>query len=201
MRQLTRLVLASGSPRRVELLGALGLHFDSIASQVDETTDGAGDPSRLVVSLALAKARAVSQSLEPDAAGALVLGADTVVVLDGDILGKPASAAQARLMLSRLSARCHEVYTGVATVRCPEMDEASGFRVTKVFFRPIAAAEIDAYIATGEPEDKAGAYALQGAGAAFVERLEGCYTNVIGLPLPLAIDLIRRGGVPVLGLA
>jgi septum formation protein len=129
----------------------------------------------------------------------LVLGADTVVVIDGRVIGKPGSRKQAIEMLSRLSGRCHEVFTGVALVESSGSVPSTGYEVSRVYMRPIHAREMEAYVDTGEPMDKAGAYALQGIASAFVERIEGCFTNIIGLPVPLVVRLLRGAGVPVLG--
>jgi septum formation protein len=188
-----RLVLASASPRRRELLAELGLPFEVVPSRVDE----AGLPERpapaLATALALAKARDVAARVE---AGALVLGADTLVVLDGRPFGKPASADDARRMLAALGGRAHEVVTGVAVVEAGGGREATAAVVSRVLMRPYGAAEIDAYLVTGEPFDKAGAYAVQGEGGRLVERVEGCYRNVVGLPVTTAARLLRGFGLP-----
>ncbi len=214
------IVLASSSPRRVDLLRSLGLDFDVVPSHVDETVEGRVAPEQMVVDLAVAKAREVAgligrgrQRVVRDPAGnataagaagrtqpAFVLGADTTVVLDEEIIGKPGSPEEAAAMLAQLSGRCHQVYTGVALLQLPENRLETGCQVSRVYFRPMLPAEIDAYVATGEPMDKAGAYALQGTGSAFVEKIEGCFTNIIGLPVPLVVEILRRFGVSILGL-
>ncbi|HEY9869631.1 MAG TPA: Maf family protein [Candidatus Obscuribacterales bacterium] len=196
--QSRQLILASGSPRRVELLKNLGLKFEVMPSSIEEKIDPHLEPPELVVGLAVAKARAVA-GRAPAAGRALVLGADTVVVIDGSIIGKPESREQAVEMLSRLSRRCHEVFTGVALVESSGLVLSTGYEVSRVYMRLIDAREMEAYVDTGEPMDKAGAYALQGIGSAFVERIEGCFTNIIGLPVPLVVRLLRGAGVPVLG--
>ena len=190
------LILASASPRRKELLERLGLEFRTVPAEVDERpiAEGIRDPERLVTALAEAKAKAVARA-HP---GALVIGADTVVVLDGEILGKPSDESEARRMLSRLSGRTHHVYTGVAVV-----DGASGrfhvcAEVTAVTFGRLTEELIDRYVRTGEPLDKAGAYGIQGLGATLVERVEGCYFNVVGLPLFRLARLLEAFGRPVL---
>ena len=171
-----RIVLASGSPRRRELLAGMGYEFALCTPDVDETIAGA--PEEQVRGLALRKAEAAC-ALCPDA---IVIAADTLVALDGRTLGKPEDDAGAVRMLRALSGRAHDVLTGLCVT-----DTASGRRVlcaerTQVRFRPLTEAEIQAYVATGEPRDKAGAYAIQGGAGAFVEGYDGSYNNVIGLP-------------------
>ena len=185
------LILASASPRRRELLTTLDLSFSVMPAHIDERHHAAEPPASYVARLAREKA---AQLAEPYPS-AWVLGADTVVVLDQRILGKPADAAEARAMLSSLSGREHTVMTGVAVVHrgrgvIVQCDVVS----TRVRFRPLQAAAIEAYIATGEPFDKAGAYAVQGAGGQFVAALEGCYNNVVGLPLQRTTALLRSAG-------
>jgi septum formation protein len=187
------LILASASPRRRELLAQLALPFTVIPADVDEQQLAAEVPTAYVIRVAQAKAQHLSQRF-PEA---LVLGADTIVVLDKQILGKPGSAEVARQMLTRLSGRQHIVMTGLALLRqCQQFVRLDTVR-TLVCFRPVSRAEIEHYIATGEPLDKAGAYAIQGAAVAFVESLEGCYTNVVGLPLRRTAALLHAAGVSV----
>jgi septum formation protein len=181
-------VLASASPRRRELLGRLGMPFEVRPVDADETPRPGESAEALVVRLALAKARAAAQP------GEVALGADTAVTLDGEILGKPADADDARKMLAALSGREHEVWTGVAVVALPTelgpaRELARACRTT-VRFRLLDDAEIDAYVASGESVDKAGAYAIQGGAAPFVDAVDGELTNVVGLPLPLVVDLL-----------
>ncbi len=176
------LVLASGSPRRRELLGQLGVAFTVRAADVDETPSAGERPRDLVARLAAAKAAGVD--------GPVVLAADTTVEVDGDILGKPVDAADARRMLGRLSGRTHHVHTGVA-VRAGERVELEVV-TTAVTFVPLVRAAVDWYVATGEPFDKAGGYAVQGAGGVFVESIRGSVSNVVGLPLATTVDLLRR---------
>ena len=171
-----RVVLASGSPRRRELLAAMGYEFDLCTPDVDERITGA--PEDQVRALAARKADAAC-ALCPDA---IVIAADTLVALDGRALGKPKDDKDAAAMLRALSGRAHDVFTGLCVT-----DTATGRRAlcvegTKVRFRAVTEAEIAAYVATGEPRDKAGAYAIQGGAGAFVEGYDGSYTNVIGLP-------------------
>jgi len=173
------LVLASASPQRRAILEQLGVAFDVRPADVEEAT--AGDPRAVALANAEAKAAAVP--------GALVLGVDTIVVLDGEILGKPRDAAQARAYLGRLAGREHEVLSGLAVARDGALAER-GVACTRVEFRPAGAAALDAYVATGEWEGRAGGYAIQGRGAALVRALSGDYLNVVGLPVALLLDLI-----------
>lgn len=187
------LVLASASPRRSELLRQIGVRFRCRAVHIDETPrpdEAAGEYVRRV---ALEKARAAQRELGHDEV--LVLGADTAVVVDGRPLGKPADAAHARAMLRQLSGRGHRVLSAVALV-----GEREAVRVSDsaVWFRALSDAEIDAYWSTGEPRDKAGGYAIQGLGAVFVERLEGSYSGVMGLPLYETARLLNEFGIQVL---
>lgn len=186
------LVLASTSPRRRELLTMIGARFDLEFPRVDESAFSAiTAPDRLVVRLAEAKARDVAARRPDD----VVIGADTVVVLDGQILGKPREREEARRMLRQLSGRTHQVWTGLAVVhRASGRAELAAER-TDVTFRELSQDEIDRYTQLGEGLDKAGAYAVQGVGALFVERLEGCYFNVVGLPLARLHSLLTRFGV------
>jgi septum formation protein len=188
-----RLVLASASPRRRELLARLGLDPLIRPADIDETPRPGEDPHDLVVRLASVKA---ATSLARGHAEDVVLAADTEVVLDGQVLGKPRDRDDAARMLRRLAGRSHEVVTGVAVRRG---GTARATRVTtEVRFRPVSDAEIGWYVATGEPDGKAGAYGLQGAGAALVERIDGSDTNVIGLPLAETVTLLRQVGLDLL---
>jgi septum formation protein len=189
-----RLVLASASPRRRELLARLGLEPLIRPAHLDETPRPGENPHELVVRLASAKAAAsLARGDQPGAPEEVVLAADTEVVLDGQVLGKPRDRDDAARMLRRLAGRTHEVVTGVAVRRG---GTARATRVTtEVRFRPLSEAEIAWYVATGEPDGKAGAYGLQGAGAALVERIDGSDTNVIGLPLAETVTLLRQVGL------
>jgi len=183
------IVLASASTRRAEILTALGLSYVVRPSHVDETRHP-GEPAALLVErLARAKALAVAP-----ARGELALAADTEVVVDGDVFGKPADRAHAATMLRRLAGREHEVVTGVAWLDGGAQAFASGVERTTVRFAPMSEQEIEWYAATDEPLDKAGGYAIQGRGALFVEGVEGNYANVVGLPVPLAMRLLRELG-------
>jgi len=185
-----RLVLASSSPRRRELLATLGVEFEVRPADADETPRVGEAPEPLVLRLALAKARAAARP------GELVLGADTIVALDGEPLGKPADADAARAMLERLSGRHHQVWTGVALVERSAVGarERALAVVTDVVFRTLEPAEIDAYVASGEPLDRAGAYAIQGGAAAFVASVDGSWSNVVGLPVGAVRELLARHG-------
>jgi septum formation protein len=192
-----RLVLASASPRRRELLARLGLDPVVRPADLDETPRAGEQPHELVVRLASAKAAASLARGDGNGDTAaevedVVLAADTEVVLDGQVLGKPRDGDDAARMLELLAGRTHEVVTGVAVRRG---GTARATRVTtEVRFRPLSEAEIAWYVATGEPAGKAGAYGLQGAGAALVERIDGSDTNVIGLPLAETVELLRQVG-------
>ncbi len=188
-----RVVLASASPRRAELLGRLGITPEIRPADVDETVRPGEDPAGYVARLAAAKATAIAGDVGPDA---LVVAADTTVVLDGEILGKPVDDADARRLLRRLAGTRHDVLTGLHLVVAGRAGGA--VESTAVWFRPLADREIDAYVATGAPLDKAGGYGIQDAGGAFVERVEGSDTNVIGLPLSRLVVLAADLGVELL---
>ena len=186
-----KIILASGSPRRRELLTNAGYTFEVVPAEVEENHDGGETPVALVERLALSKAQEVARRYPGD--DAVVLGADTVVVLDGNILGKPGSPEEAQEMLARLSGHEHEVITGVALVQSGDANrKVVTHETTTVFFRELTKREIADYTATGEPLDKAGAYAIQGIAGRFVTRLEGCYFNVMGLPVALVDRLLRE---------
>lgn len=186
------LVLASGSPRRHQLLTSVGVAFSVAAPDIDETPSDGEDPVAYVERLARAKAAAVHAGPTD-----VVLAADTTVALDREILGKPADAADARRMLRSLSGRTHDVHTGVA------VRDGSGTRsaveTTRVAMSSIAPDDLDWYVRTGEPLDKAGAYAVQGSGALFVRSIEGSASNVVGLPLTLLAELLAAAGHPLAG--
>ena len=184
------IVLASGSPRRKQLLEMLRIPFRVVPPDVDEHVLPGEEPGHYVTRLSRAKAEAVVAR----APGEVILAADTTVVLDGAIFEKPTSPAHAVAMLSRLQGRTHEVMTAVAVARDGEVAQA--LDVSRVTFRAADRATLEAYVATGEPMDKAGAYAIQGLGAPLIERVEGDFFGVMGLPLRLALDLLARFGRP-----
>ena len=185
-----RFILASASPRRADLLRQLGLPFDVIPSEIPEVLPP-GPVKDAVTALALAKARAVARRAGP----AVVLGADTAVVLAGEVFGKPESPDDARRMLRALRGREHEVITGVALVEAPSGREETAAVVSRVLMREYSEAEIEAYVGSGEPFDKAGAYAVQAAGGALVATVDGCYSNVVGLPLTTTRRLLVSWGI------
>ena len=188
-----RLILASASPRRAELLRAAGIQFDVLPADIDESVLPGESAEHHVRRLAEAKACAVL----PRAGGRPVLSADTVVVVAGEILGKPADEADARRMLLLLSGRLHEVMTGVCLRRHEgeEGRQTSEVAVTTVEFAPLNDAEIEWYVASGEPRDKAGAYAIQGLASRFVTRVDGSYSNVVGLPVAVVYHMCTEAGL------
>jgi len=180
------LILASSSPRRRELLAAAGIAFTAQPADIDETHRPGESPIAFTLRLAREKAEAIARK-DP---GATILGADTIVVCDEEILGKPADEADAARMLKKLSGRAHQVVTGVALLSTRGLDART--ETTTVTMRAISDEEIAAYIATGEPMDKAGAYGIQGGAAAFVARIAGDYTNIVGLPIALVQEMLSR---------
>jgi septum formation protein len=193
-----KLVLASASPRRRELLNQAGYSFAVQASSVPESRQPGEDAIRFATRLAREKAEAVFAQ-QPSGA-VVVLGADTVVVCDGEVMGKPADAADAARMLLLLSGRTHQVVTGVAVVWGTKVEVAA--ELTQVTMRTLAPQEITQYVATGEPMDKAGAYAIQGYAARWIPRIRGCYFNVVGLPLALVstmLEATEQGSKTVVG--
>lgn len=184
------LILASASPRRAELLRAAGINFTVRAADVDETIKPDELPRDYVLRLSREKARAVARGDE------LTLGADTTVVINGQIAGKPVDAEDAKRMLRAMSGRWHEVLTGVTLTRAGKT--VSDIASTRVKFAELSEAEINWYVSTGEPMDKAGAYAIQGHASLFIERIEGSYSNVVGLPVQLVYRLAGRMGVELI---
>jgi len=175
-----KLILASTSPRRAELLRNAGISFSVLTSAIDETPVPGELPNDMVLRLANAKAELVAaRAVGP----AIIIAADTTVTLDGKILGKPRSSDDARHMLEQLSGRTHSVLTGVSLIRLPDAAHLEFVESTLVHFQPLTSEEISAYLSTGEPFDKAGAYAIQGRAARYIPRVEGCYFNIVGLPL------------------
>ena len=186
------LVLASASPRRAELLRAAGIPFEVVTADVDERQLDGEDADTYVRRLAAAKAARVAGTCP----GRAVLGADTTVVVDGEVLGKPRDTADAAAMLSRLSGRSHLVLTGVCLIDAAGRAETA-VASTTVEFRSLTADDIERYVASGEPMDKAGAYAIQGGAGPFVTRVEGAYDNVVGLPVALIQAMCGRRGIQV----
>ncbi len=192
-----KLVLASASPRRAEILRNAGISFEVRPAVIDESPREGEGPEHYVLRLALEKARACADEQidgRSISETTIFVGADTTVVADDEIMGKPASEEEARRMLRRLSGRMHEVHTGLALVRRPGAWERVVEEVTRVTFAQLSDAEIESYIATGEPFGKAGGYAVQGIAGRYVTRIEGCYFNVVGLPLARLYSLLREAG-------
>jgi septum formation protein len=187
---MAHLVLASSSPRRRELLAQAGFSFTVHPAHINEDVLTGEDATAYVTRLAREKAEKIFEELHD--AEAVVLGADTTVVLDGEILGKPVDAADAERTLAALSGRTHTVITGVAVVTAERVEVAA--EVTAVRFRAVSAGEIAAYVASGHPMDKAGAYGIQGLAAKWIPRIEGCYFNVVGLPLALVSAMLEGHG-------
>ena len=186
------IILASQSPRRRELLGQMGLSFTVRVADIDETMDPRLPPEDAVAAISAKKAAAI-----PAEPGDVVIAADTIVVLDGTILGKPHSKEEAEQMLLALSGRAHRVMTGVTVLQDGKLHSFT--EITQVIFRSLSQTEIRAYVATGDPMDKAGSYGIQGLADLFVERLEGDYFNVMGLPLCALGRVLRCFGVEILG--
>lgn len=185
-----KIILASGSPRRREILENIGLDFSVSVSNADESAvSPEGIPVGIYVQeLAMLKAAASAKTAER---GALVIGADTVVSLDGKILTKPTDENDAFEMLTALSGKTHEVYTGICVTDTSDMKSVCRSACTKVTFSPLTEKIVSAYIQTGEPSDKAGAYGIQGKGALLVEKIDGDYFNVVGLPVKLLSEILR----------
>jgi septum formation protein len=191
-----KLILASASPRRAEILRAAETLFETLPMNVDESPSAGETVEAMVLRLAEAKARAAvaSASLKSPHETAIVIGADTVVDLDGEALGKPGSARVAAEMLRRLSGKTHRVVTGLAAIRVPDGETRLELETTQVRFATLTPDEIEQYAATDEPLDKAGAYAIQGIAGRYVERIEGCYFNVVGLPLARLYRMLKDLG-------
>ena len=189
-----RLILASTSPRRRELLEKLGCSFQVESGGVEEESSGAASPAEHVSTLARRKALGTASQVKR----AVIVAADTVVVLDGLILGKPGTPERAREMLMALSGNEHEVVTGLAVVDADSGTVEQDVVTTRVRFRHLGEELIGRYVATGEPLDKAGAYAIQGKGALLVDSIEGCYYNVVGLPLTVLNGLLEKFGMDLL---
>lgn len=188
MAVLQKLMLASKSPRRAEILRAVGWPFEAVTAGIDETIRTGEDAITYVKRLALEKASAVPKKFPHG----LVLGADTVVVVDDQILGQPLNQADARRMITLLSGRWHEVVTGVALVQAANGRSTVDHESTAVRFSEMSKAEIEWYVSTDEPFDKAGAYAIQGMGGLFIEEIRGDYFNIVGLPIRLVYELSQK---------
>ncbi len=191
---MRRIVLASASPRRKELLELLGLRFEVEPSNYDEETVSGSEPHEMVRELSLGKARAAAAKHRD----AFIIGADTIVVLGNKVMGKPHTASEAKKMLHTLNGKVHAVITGFTILDTETGKVLSRSVETKVHIRKLTPEEIDNYVRTKEPLDKAGGYAIQGLGAVLVERIEGDYFNVVGLPLSALAEGLKEFGVPVL---
>jgi len=189
-----KIILASSSPRRQELLQNLGLEFQIHPSGTDETVNDGLKPFEMVELLAERKANDVARLYS----GGLVIGSDTIVVVDEQVLGKPADQQQAFQMISSLKGRSHHVYSGLAIIDAATGECKRGHVKTRVHMRDISDQEIKDYIMTGEPMDKAGAYAIQGLGSIFITGIEGDYFSVVGLPVQLLADYLEQFGIPIL---
>jgi septum formation protein len=190
-----RLILASASPRRSELLRGLGLDFEVLPSSIEEKREPGEGAEEYVARLARDKGRAIATQ-HP---AAWVISADTVVYIDGEILEKPGDKNEARAMLRQLSDRRHVVYSGVSLQNAESGYEDANVTTTTVQFVPLREDRIAWYVETGEPMDKAGAYAVQGIGAMFIRSVEGNYTNVVGLPLSTLVEMMERAGLKLFG--
>ncbi|MBO5930277.1 MAG: septum formation inhibitor Maf [Clostridia bacterium] len=186
------IILASGSPRRKELLHTLGLDFTVRESHADETVDQALPPYFICEQLSLLKASSVAAELKSEGTDAIVIGADTIVVTDGAIVTKPTDTQDAKNILSSLSGNWHSVFTGVTVMNTKNAKSETFYVETKVHFIKLNDADIDAYIKTGEPMDKAGAYGIQGKGAQLIDRIEGDYFNVVGLPICKLAQVLKE---------
>jgi septum formation protein len=192
---MKKLILASASPRRRELLQKIGLKFEVDASNCAEEIDPALLPEELVCRISAAKAKAVASRHK----NAVIIAADTIGVIGKKLLGKPHTAAEARKMLGQISGKAHLVITGLTVLNTATDKIITKTVTTKVYIKKLTRAEIDAYVATGEPLDKAGAYGIQGLGAVIVEKIEGDYYNVVGLPLFTLTEVLKEFGISVLG--
>ncbi len=192
------IVLASASPRRKELMASLQLEFKVLPSDADESVPAEWSPEQVVTELAVRKAEAVRQQALEQWQDALIIGSDTIVVLDGRIFGKPVNEADSEDMLMTLQGRTHHVYTGIACVDAATGHTRTEYSRTAVHMKSLTPQRIKAYVRSGEPADKAGSYAIQGFGSTLVERIEGCYFTVVGLPVPVLSDMLEEFGVSVL---
>lgn len=196
---LRRIILASTSPRRRELVASLAIPFEVVPSHTEESFEASLSPEQIVMELAGRKAEAVYRRLDPSAdRNAVIVGSDTIVVRDGEVLGKPKDTQEAADMLRSLQGREHVVYTGVACMDALTGRRHVDYRATTVRMKALTEAEIQAYARSGEGLDKAGAYAIQGLGATIVTGIEGCYFNVVGLPVSLLVDMLKDFDIQVL---
>jgi septum formation protein len=189
-----KIILASTSPRRLRLLKDLGLKVKVVESKVKESKFDISDPDKLVKTLALTKAKEVARKTK----NGLIVGADTIVVRKGKIMGKPKSHGEAKVMLRGLSGKTHEVLTGLAVIDASTSKTTVDVVKTKVKFRELTEEEISTYVATGKPLDKAGAYAIQEKAGLFVEKIDGCYFNVVGLPLARLAEILKEFNVTLI---
>ncbi len=189
-----KIILASSSPRRAEILRDARIAFEIRATHINEEPLPGETAPAMVARLAEAKARAAAAQMNPGERECVIVGADTTVELRGEIVGKPKDSEHARRMLAKLSGRSHEVLTGLFLLRLPGADVRSTVENSAVTFATLSANEIGAYVATGEPLGKAGAYAVQGIARRYIPRIEGCYFNVVGLPLARLYELLRELG-------
>jgi septum formation protein len=188
-----KLVLASASPRRQELITLLGLPVQIYPSRVEEDTPVHWSPTEIVEGLSKRKALAVKEELALQLEGSsIIVGSDTIVVLNGEVMGKPRDVEEAEQMLRQLAGHVHEVFTGITCIRLSDAKTVTSHRVTKVRMRKLSEGQISRYVATGEPMDKAGAYGIQELGSVLVDSIEGCYFNVVGLPLSLLAVLLEQ---------
>lgn len=193
-----KLILASSSPRRQELIRSLGLPYEVISSDVDETVDDQLSPAEVVEVLSLRKAQAVCELIDTSDKKGIVIGSDTIVVFEGQVLGKPTDKQDSFRMLSSLQSRTHQVFSGIACVDSETGICKVSHQITNVKMKPLTNEQIHRYIATGEPRDKAGSYAIQDLGATIIEGIEGDYFNVVGLPLSLLSDLLKAFDIQVI---
>ncbi|WAM32877.1 Maf family protein [Caldicellulosiruptor morganii] len=191
---MKRIILASSSPRRIELLKQFGIKFEVLPSNIDEVISNDLPPEENVTILAKKKGEEVLNRLGEDAKDSLIISADTIVFVEGDILGKPSDEKQAFYMLKKISGKSHIVYTGVCVIDTSKNHILSDFEKSYVYIKNMTDEEILRYIQTGEPFDKAGAYAIQGFGSLIVEKIEGCFYNVVGLPLYKLNTMLQKLG-------
>ncbi|WP_128895987.1 Maf family protein [Longirhabdus pacifica] len=192
-----KIILASASPRRKQLLDMLKIPFVVKPSAVDEQTDPGLTPQQVVEHLAEKKANFIANQIETKRSGGIVIGADTIVVMNDEILGKPSSKQDSFTMLKKLQSKQHVVYSGVCLIDIENNKQLISHQATKVTFKPLSDDLIWRYIETNEPEDKAGSYGIQGFGATLVESMDGDYFNVVGLPLSLLADLLMQFNVEI----